>query len=103
MTKYLLYMAPISLVGLIVTVVPATAAVRSDGGTRDTAAATAERIDAPIVLAQRGGGRGGGGGMRGGGGGGGMRGGGGGGGMRGGGGGYAGARGGGGVNRAGMA
>jgi hypothetical protein len=100
MTKHLHYVVPIFLIGLIAGAAPASAAVRSDGGTRDPIAAPAESTDAPIILAQRGGGRGGGGGGRGGGG---MRAGGGGGGMRAGGGGYAGgARGGyagGGANR----
>src|SRR3954468_4803242 len=87
MTKQLLYIVPISLIGLLAALAPADAAIRSDGADRDTVIAPAKSTEAPMILAQRGG-RGGGG-MRGGGGG--MRGGGGG--MRGGGG-YAGARGG---------
>src|SRR3954452_6869784 len=104
MTRQLLYVVPISLIGLLAALAPADAVIRSDGADRDPVVAPAKSTEAPMILAQRGG-RGGGGGMRGGGGGGmrgggggGMRGGGGGG-MRGGGG-YAGARGGaGGFNR----
>src|SRR4051794_18804846 len=61
MTKHLHYVVPIFLIGLIAGAVPANAAIRSDGGTRDRVAAPAESTDAPIILAQRGGGRGGGG------------------------------------------
>ena len=61
MTKHLHYVVPIFLIGLIAGAVPASAALRSDGGTRDPVAAPAESTDAPIILAQRGGGRGGGG------------------------------------------
>src|SRR3954470_16254013 len=97
MTRQLLYVVPISLIGLLAALAPADAAIRSDGADRDTVIAPAKSTEAPMILAQRGGRGGGGGGMRGGGGGG-MRGGGGGG-MRAGGG-YAGARGGaGGFNR----
>src|SRR5580700_4987094 len=90
--KCLLCMAPIALVGLMVTEAPTAQAAWGGSMARDIAAATAERTDAPLVLV-RGGGRGGGG-FRGGGGGG-FRGGGGGG-FRGGGGGFAGRAGGGG-------
>src|SRR5215831_12352133 len=87
MTKCLLYMAPIALIGLMAAEAHAVPAVWSNGIARNITAATADARDAPLVLVQRGGGRGGGGGFRGGGGGG----------YRGGG--YAG----GGVNRAGSA
>src|SRR4051794_25909587 len=61
MTRCLHCMAPISLIVLLVTAAPASAAVWSDSGPRDLAAAPAKSTDAPIILAQRGGGRGGGG------------------------------------------
>src|SRR5689334_4093955 len=75
MTKLSLYLAPISLVALVAAGAPASASIRVDGSLGDAAAAPAKSTDAPIILAQRGGGRGGGGrggggGMRGGGGGG---------------------------------
>src|SRR3954470_6811846 len=61
MTKYLLYMASTALVGLMAT--QASAAPVAWGGSmaRNIAAATADAKDAPLVLVQRGGGRGGGG------------------------------------------
>ena len=55
MTKHLHYVVPIFLIGLIAGAVPASAAIRSDGGTRDPVAAPAESTDTPIILAQRGG------------------------------------------------
>src|SRR5215472_8224434 len=86
MTKCLIYIAPIALIGLAATEAPATPAVWSGGMARDIVAATAVGNEASLVLlARAGGGRGGG--FRGGGGGG----------YRGGGGGFAG----GGVNRGG--
>ncbi|HEU0157302.1 MAG TPA: hypothetical protein VFQ82_14610, partial [Stellaceae bacterium] len=66
MTRYLVYMAPVVLIGLLAREAPAAAAVWSGGVARDLAAATADAKDAPLVLAR--GGRGGGGGGRGGGG-----------------------------------
>ena len=50
MIKWLLYMSPIFLIGLIAGAVPASAALRSDGGARDPVAAPAESTDAPIIL-----------------------------------------------------
>src|SRR6516165_6648972 len=69
MTKWVLYMAPIALIGLMATEARAVPAVWSGGIARNIAAATADAKDAPLVLVG-GGGRGGGGGFRGGGGGG---------------------------------
>jgi hypothetical protein len=69
MTKCLVYMVPIALIGLMATPAPAGAATWSGSMARDIAAATADRTDAPLVLVQRGGRGGGGGGARGGGGG----------------------------------
>jgi hypothetical protein len=59
MTRYLLYVVPISLVGFMATAAPAGAALRGDGGVPD-AAAPAKNGDAPIMMAQRGGRAGGG-------------------------------------------
>src|SRR5262249_31152368 len=67
MTKCLLYMAPIALIGLMAMEARAVAAAWSGSIARNIAAATADARDAPLVLV-RGGGRGGGGGYRGGGG-----------------------------------
>ncbi len=74
MARYLLYVVPISLVGLMMAVIPAGATLRSDAGAPSEAAVSAKSTDAPIILAQRGGrggggrggggARGGGGGMR---------------------------------------
>jgi hypothetical protein len=75
MTKCLLYVAPIALVGLMAAEASAAPAAWSGSIARDIAAATAEGTDAPLVLVRGGGGRGGGGGFRGGAGGGGFRGG----------------------------
>src|SRR5262249_61360407 len=77
MTKCLLYMAPIALIGLMATEAHAVPVVWSNGMARNVAIATADARGAPLVLVQRGGGRGGGGGGFRGGGGGGYRGGGG--------------------------
>ena len=59
MTKCLLYMAPIALIGLMATEARAVPAVWSGSMARDIAAATADAKAAPLVLV-RGGGRGGG-------------------------------------------
>ena len=64
MTKCLLFMAPIALIGLMATEAPAVPAAWSGSMARNIAAATADAKDAPLVLV-RGGGRGGGGGFRG--------------------------------------
>ena len=50
MTKHLHYVVPIFLIGLIAGAAPASATLRSDGGTRDPVAAPAESTDAPIIL-----------------------------------------------------
>ena len=62
MTKCLLYMAPIALVGLMAAEAPAAAAVWSGSMARNIAAAIADGSDAPLVLVRGGGRRGGGGG-----------------------------------------
>ena len=50
MTKCLLYMAPIALIGLMATEAPAVPAVWSGGMARNIAAATADAKDAPLLL-----------------------------------------------------
>jgi len=59
MTKCLLYMAPIALVGLMAAQASAAPAALTGGMARAIAGATAERTDAPLVLVRGGGGRGG--------------------------------------------
>jgi len=68
MKKYLLYLAPIALIGLAATEAPAAPVTWSGSMGRNIAATAPEETGAPLVLAR--GGRGGGGGGRGGGGGG---------------------------------
>jgi hypothetical protein len=73
MTRYLPYITPIALVGLMASAAPAAAAVAGGSMAPDVVITAAEGIDAPLVLVRGGrggGGRGGGGGYRGGGGGG---------------------------------
>jgi hypothetical protein len=68
MSKRLLYIAPIAVVGSMAVWAPATAAVWSGGIGRNIAAVVEDSTNSPLVLVQRRGGGRGGGGSRGGGG-----------------------------------
>ena len=61
MTKYMLYMAPIALVGLMATGASAAPSAWSGSMVRDITATVPEGTGAPLVLVRGGGGRGGGG------------------------------------------